>query len=138
MSHFGPGGQAQNQYAGVDMYNQHMDQARDTELINLAHEAHVTRVKSRPFDWFICSVFAYLCFCYTGVCAMYYAVRANHAVDWERDPELVRDHTKKAKCLTLTSITIGTVCTVVCIIVVIVMVVQMENAVRSVYGPNFN
>ena len=40
-----------------------------------AHEAHPVRTKSRPFDWFICSVFGYLCCAITGICAMYYAIR---------------------------------------------------------------
>ena len=43
------------------------------------------RVKTRPYDWFICSVFGFawtlyywpFCVCWPGVCAMYYAIRVS-------------------------------------------------------------
>ena len=55
--------------------------------------------------------------------------QANHAVDWERDPEYIRDHTKKAKCLTLTSIIIGTI---ICLVIVIAVIVLVVNATKTV------
>ena len=56
-------------------------------------------------------------------------MQANHAVDWERDPENIRDHTKRAKCLTLTSIILGGV---VFVIGIIVSVVMIANATKTV------
>lgn len=97
-------------------------------MIHMEHEAHIVRTKVRPFDWLICSVLGYIFCPLTGICAIYYAVRANHNVDWERDPELIRNHTKRAKCLTLTSIILGLV---VLVAVVIMIAVTISNFIST-------
>ena len=61
------------------------------------------------------------------VLATYFSFQANHAVDWDKGDDLINDHAKKAKFLTLTSIGIG----IAIIIIQIILIIVWVNMVGS-------
>ena len=70
-------------------------------------------------------------FCY-GLYILFDPLQANHAVDWERDEELISSHTSKAKCWTIASIAIGVALTIAFIVVMVVMVNHVQQQMAMI------